>query len=164
MKTSATDCCIFQSTALFEFAMHYTKKTTINKQILCRFQKKFFQGSENWNSLSFFRCFVPCPAFLWAEKLSRSVVLPPKNAQRLIGRHFFFTPLIWHRLKSPLSKLYGEKTPLGAAKSLEVTFPCFSAWAPFCKCGWPHHISRSGCGPDWLKEVLINHRLQTSNN
>ena len=43
----AADCCIFQSTALFEFAVHYTKKTTINMQILCRFQKNFFQGSEN---------------------------------------------------------------------------------------------------------------------
>ena len=30
---------------------------------------------------------------------------------------------------------------------------CFSAWAPFCKCGWRHHISRSGCGPDWLMAV-----------
>ena len=26
---------------------------------------------------------------------------------------------------------------------------CFSAWAPFCKRGWRHHISRYGCGPDW---------------
>ena len=42
----ATDCCIFQSTALFEFAMHYTKKTTINKQILCRFQKFFFKDQK----------------------------------------------------------------------------------------------------------------------
>ena len=33
--------------------MHYTKKTTINKEILCRFQKKFFQGS--WKlKLTFF--------------------------------------------------------------------------------------------------------------
>ena len=86
------------------------------------FKKKFFQGSENWDSPSFFRCFAPCPAFLWAEKLSCSVVLPPKNAQTFIGRHFFFTPLISHCLNSQLSKYYGEKTLLGAVKSLEVTF------------------------------------------
>ena len=32
---------------------------------------------------------------------------------------------------------------------------CFSAWAPFCKCGWRHHISRSGCGPDWPLHSLL---------
>ena len=100
----ATDFCIFKSTALFETALHYTKQTTINKQILCRFQKNFFQRSKKWHSPSFFRCFAPCRAFLWAEKLSCSVVLPPKNAQTFIGRHFFFTPLISHCLKSQLSK------------------------------------------------------------
>ena len=52
-----------------------------------------------------------------------SVVLPPKNAQTFIGRHFFFIPLISHCLKSQLSKKYGERTLLGAAKSQEVTFP-----------------------------------------
>ena len=35
----ATDCCIFHSTALFEFAMHYTKQTTIKKQIYVDFKK-----------------------------------------------------------------------------------------------------------------------------
>ena len=154
----ATDCCIFQSTALFEFAMHYTKKTTINKQILCRFQKNFFQGSENWNSPSFFRCFAPCPAFLWAEKLSCSVVLPPKNEQTFIGRHFFFTHLISHCLKSQLSEWYGKKTLLGAEKSLEVTLPRVSPrgrhFANVGECGWRHHISRSGCGPDWSLNIF----------
>ena len=100
----ATDFWIFKRTALCETALHYTKQTTINKQILCRFQKNFFQRSKKWHSPSFFRCFAPCRAFLWAEKLSCSVVLPPKNAQTFIGRHFFFTPLISHCLKSQLSK------------------------------------------------------------
>ena len=36
---------------------------------------------------------------------------------------FFFTPVISHCLKTQLSKEYGGKTLLGAAKSLEVTFP-----------------------------------------
>ena len=120
-----TDCCILQSTALLEFAMHYTKKTTTNRQILCTFQKIFFSRIRKLKLTFFFRCFAPCPAFLWAEKLSCSVVLAPKNAQTLIGRHFFFTPLISCCLKSQLSKWYGEKTLIGAAKSLEVTFPRF---------------------------------------
>ena len=95
---------IFKSTAPCETALSYTKQTTINKQILCRFQKKFFQRSKKWHSPSFFRCFAPCRAFLWAKKLSCSVVLRPKNAQTFIGRHFFFSPLIYQCLKSQLSK------------------------------------------------------------
>ena len=100
----ATDFCIFKSTVLCETALRYTKQTTINKQILWKFQKNFFQRSKKWQSPSFFRCFAPCRAFLWAEKLSFSVILPPKNAQTFNWRHFFFTPLIYHCLKSQLSK------------------------------------------------------------
>ena len=149
-RERATDCYIFQSTALFEFAMHYTKKTTINKQILCRFQKNFFQGSENWNSPSFFRCFAPCPAFLWAEKLSCSVVLPPKNAQTFIGRHFFLhIPDFSLSKVTALKVLWGKDTSRRSKEPGSDLSPCFSAWAPFCKCGWRHHIFRSGCGPDW---------------
>ena len=89
-------------------AQHYVKLlcTTPNRplSILCRFQKNFFQRSKKWHSLSFFGCFAPCRAFLWAEKLSCSVVLPPKNAQTFIGRDFLFTSLISHCLKSQLSK------------------------------------------------------------
>ena len=132
--------------------MHYTKKTTINKQSLFRFQKNFFQGSENWNSPSFFRCFAPCPAFLWGEKLSCSFVLPPKNAQTFIGRHFFL-----HTTDFSLSKFTALKVVWGKDTSRRSKVPgsdlpsFFSAWAPFCKCAWRHHISRSGCGPDWWR-------------
>ena len=37
-----THYCKFKRTALSENALHYDNKTTINKQILCRFQKIFF--------------------------------------------------------------------------------------------------------------------------
>ena len=50
----ATDFCIFKSTALCETVLHYTKQTTINKQILSRFQKKFFQRPKNDTHLLFF--------------------------------------------------------------------------------------------------------------
>ena len=46
---------IFKSTALCETALSYTKQTTINKQILCRFQKKkFSKGPKNYTHLLFF--------------------------------------------------------------------------------------------------------------
>ena len=47
--------------------------------------------------------------------------------------------VVWGKDTSRRSKEPGSDLP-----------SCFSAWAPFCKCGWRHHISaRSGCGPDW---------------
>ena len=45
--------------------------------------------------------------------------------------------LVWGKDTSRRSKEPGSDLP-----------SCFSAWAPFCKCGWRHHISKSGCGPD----------------
>ena len=95
----ATDFCIFKSTALCETALHYTKQTTINKQILCRFQKNFFQRSKKWHSLSFFPCFAPCRAFLWV--FCRFTSQERTNVHRTA---FFFIPLISHCLKSQLSK------------------------------------------------------------
>ena len=149
----ATDCCIFQSTALFEFAMHYTKKTTINKQILCRFQENFFRGSEKWNSPSFFRCFAPCPAFLWADKLShaRSFYLPrtyKRWSDGIFSRRPWFLKVLSHSSQSSMGK-DTSKRRIEPGSDLPSRF---SAWAPFCKCGWRHHISRSGCGPDWWNE------------
>ena len=48
----ATHYCKIKRTALCENALHYDNKTTINKKILCRFQKKFLQRSKNWHLLS----------------------------------------------------------------------------------------------------------------
>ena len=52
--------------------------------------------------------------------------------------------VIWGKDTSRRSKEPGSDLP-----------SCFSAWAPFCKCGWRHHISRSGCGPDccWIMHI-----------
>ena len=54
----ATHYCKFKRTALCENALLYDNKTTINKQILCKFQKIFFQTSKNWHTSSTFRCFA----------------------------------------------------------------------------------------------------------
>ena len=47
---------------------------------------------------------------------------------------------VWGKDTSRRSKEPGSDLP-----------PCYSAWAPFCKC---HHIFRSGSGPDCWKRVL----------
>ena len=53
-----THYCKFKHTALCENALHYDKKTTINKQILCRFQKmmKVWKSNlKNHLKIGFFR-------------------------------------------------------------------------------------------------------------
>ena len=47
--------------------------------------------------------------------------------------------VVWGKDTSRRSKGPGSDLP-----------SCFPAWAPFCKCGWRHHISKSGCGPDCI--------------
>jgi len=48
-----------------------------------------------------------------------------------------------------LKVVWGKDTSRRSKEPESDLPPCFSAWAQFCKCGWRHHLSRSGCGPDW---------------
>ena len=65
------------------------------------------------------------------------------------------TAFFLHTPDFSLSKVTAFKVVWGKDTSRRSKEPgsdlpsCFSEWAPFCKCGWRHHISRSGCGPDW---------------
>ena len=141
----ATDYCIFQSTALFEFAVHYTKKTTINNQILCRFQKIFFKDQKIETHLLCLDVFRLVRHFF---ELKNSRV---RSRRTNVHRTAFFL----HTPDFSLSKVTAFKVVWGKDTSRRSKEPgsdlpsCFSEWAPFCKCGWRHHISRSGCGPDW---------------
>ena len=117
----ATHYCKFKRIALCENALHYDNKTTINKQILCRFQKYFFQRSKNWNTPSIFICFAPRQVDLWAETLPFSVVLPLENTQNFISCHFFPTRLLPHHSNAKLLKYWGKRSLLGVAKSWKVT-------------------------------------------
>ena len=64
------------------------------------------------------------------------------------------TAFFLHTPDFSLSKVTALKVVWGKDTSRRSKEPgsdlpsCFSAWAPFCKCGWRHHISRSGC--NWL--------------
>ena len=152
----AAECCIFQSTALFEFAMHYTKTTTINKQILCRFQKVFFKDQKN--SPSFFRCFAPLSGISLSWK---TLVLGRSTSRERTNVHQ--TAFFLHTPDFSLSKVTALKVAWGKDTSSRSKEPgsdlpsCFSAWAPFRKCGWRHHISRSGCGPDCYSCKIFRH-------
>ena len=67
------------------------------------------------------------------------------------------TAFFLHTPDFSLSKVTALKVVWGKDTSRRSKEPgsdlpsCFSAWAPFCKCGWRHHISRSGWGPDCLE-------------
>ena len=147
----AADCCIFQSTALFEFAMHYTKKTTINKQILCRFQKNVFQGSENWNSLFFLDILRLSGISLSWKTLVFGRFISQERTHVHRMAFFLHTPDFSLSKVTALKVVWGKDTSRRSKEPGSDLPSCFSAWAPFCKCGWRHHISRSGFGPDCWK-------------
>ena len=71
------------------------------------------------------------------------------------------TAFFLHTPDFSLSKVTALKVVWGKDTSRRSKEPgsdlpsCFSACAPFCKCGWHHHISRSGCGPDWPIVIFL---------
>ena len=56
----ATHYCKFKHTALCQNALLCDNKTTINKQILCRFHIFFFKDQKIETHLSIFKCFALC--------------------------------------------------------------------------------------------------------
>ena len=71
------------------------------------------------------------------------------------------TAFLRHTPDFSLSKVTALKVVWGKDSSRHSKEPgtdlpsCFSAWAPFCKCGWRHHISRSGCGPHCFNFLIL---------
>ena len=55
-----------------------------------------------------------------------------------------------------LKEIWGKDTSRRSKEPGSDLPSCFSAWAPFCKYGWRHYISRSGSGPDWLKSFTVD--------
>ena len=104
----ATHYCKFKHTALCENALHYDNKTTMNKQILCRFQK-------------FSRCFAPCQVDLWAETFPFSAFLSLENTQTSSVAIFFHTHVLPHHSKTQLLRYCGKRSFKGVAKSWKVT-------------------------------------------
>ena len=145
----ATHYCKFKHTALCENALQYDNKTTINKQILCRFQNFFFfQKSKNWNTHSIVRYFAPCQVDLWAETLPFSAVLPLENTQSSSVAIFSHS---WasSSFKGAAPRVLWEKVISRRSKELKSDpRSCPLVRGPCWKFGWRHHISSSGCGTD----------------
>ena len=110
----ATHYCKFKHTALRENALYYDNKTTINKQILCRFQKK-------WNTPFYLQMFCA----LSGRSLSWNTLVFSRFTSRehanFVGCHFFHTHVLPHHSKAHLLRYCGIRSFLGVAKSWKVT-------------------------------------------
>ena len=98
------------------------QKTAINKQILCRFQKKnVFQTSKNWNTLFYLQIFCA----LSGRSLSWDTPVFSRFISRehaiFIGCHFFHTHVLPHHPKTQLLRYCCKRSFLGVAKSWKVT-------------------------------------------
>ena len=117
----ATHYCKFKHTALCQNALLCDNKTTINKQILCRFHNCFFKDQKIETHLSIFKYFALCQVDLWAETLPLSAVLPLENTQTSSDAIFFHTHVFPRHTKAQLLRYCGKRSLLDVAKSWKVT-------------------------------------------
>ena len=120
-------------------AQHYVKmlcinnnKTTINKQILWRFKKCFFQRSKNWNTPFYLQMFCALSGRSVSWNTPFFSHFTSREQANLIGCHFFHSHVLPRHSKAHLLRCCGERSFLGVAKSWKVTLdrvPWF--WAPF---------------------------------
>ena len=151
----ATHYCKFKHTALCQNALLCDNKTTINKQILCRFHNCFFKDQKIETHLSIFKYFALCQVDLWAETLPFSAVLPLENTQTSSDAIFFLHSRASSSYKGAAPKVLWEKVTSRRSKELKSDpGSCPLVWAPCWKFGWRHHMSSSGCGPDWYIVVV----------
>ena len=154
MKTSTWTA---QLTVASSKAQHYLnslcttpKRPPSTSKFYVDFKKKFFQGSWKFKLTFFFRCFFA----LSGISLSRKTLVFGRftsQERRNIHRTAFFlhTPDFLLSKVTALQVVWGKDTSKRSKEPGSDLPSCFSAWARFCKYGWRHHISRTGCGPDW---------------
>ena len=151
----ATHYCKFKHTALCENALHCGNKTTINEQILCRFHNFFLQRSKNWNTPFYLQMFCA----LSGRSLSRNTPVfscfTSREHADFIGCHFFSHSRASSSYKGAAPKVLWEKVISRRSKELKSDpGSCPLVWALCWKFGWRHHMSSSGCGPDWYIVVI----------
>ena len=117
----ATHYCKFKHTALCENALHYDNKTTINKQILCRFQKNCFQRSKNWNTPFYPQMFYALSGRSLSWNTPVFSRFTPREHANFISCHFFHTHVLPHHSKTQLLRYCGTRSFLGLAKSWKAT-------------------------------------------
>ena len=111
--------------------------------------KKIFSKVQKM-TLTFFSMFCSLSGISLSWKTLVFGRFTPQERTNVHRTAFFLhTPNFSLSKVTALKVVWGKDTSR-RSKEQGIDLPsCFSAWAPFCKCGWRHHISRSGCGPDW---------------
>ena len=115
------------------------------------FKKNFFQGSEIETHFLFLDVFRLVRHFfeLKNPRVRSFYLSRTHNVHRTA--FFLHTPYFSLSKFTALKVLWGKDTSRRSKEPGSDLLSCFSGWAPFCKCGWRQHISRSGCGPDWWR-------------
>ena len=151
----ATHYCKFKHTALCENALHYDNKTTINKQILWRFEKNFFQASKKWNIPFYLQMFCALSGRSLSWNTPVFSCFTSREHADFIGCHFFSHSRASSSYKGAATEVLWEKVISRSSKELKSDpGSCPLVWAPCWKFGWRHHMSNSGCGPDWYIVVI----------
>ena len=111
--------------------------------------KKFFPKVQKMTLTFFFSMFCSLSGISLSWK---TLVFGRFTSQERTNVHrtafFLHTPDFSLSKVTALKVVWGKDTSRRSKEPGSDLPSCFSAWAPFCKCGWRHPISRSGCGPD----------------
>ena len=106
-------------------AQHYVKmlcinnnKTTINKQILWRFKKCFFQRSKNWNTPFYLQMFCALSGRSVSWNTPFSAILPLEN-KRTSSVAIFFTLMCFSSFKGASPKVLWGKVISRRSKELK---------------------------------------------
>ena len=114
-----THYCKFKRTALCKNALHYDNKTPINKQILCRFQKLFFQTSKKCHTPFYLQmfCALSGRSLSWSTPVfSRFTAWEHAN---LAGCHFFLHSCASSSFKDAAPKVLWKKVISSRSKELK---------------------------------------------
>ena len=114
------------------------------------FTKKFLKDRKNCYVPSFPICLAPGQTNLCAESPPISIVSRLNRMRNFNGCNFFHACLFPYCSNAWFPKYCGKKGTSQPRKELRSDpASCPFVWAPSWKVGWRHHISSSGCGPDW---------------
>ena len=140
--------------ALQKFAHGATHYCKFKHAALCK-NSLHCKNQNIETHLSIFKCFAPGQVDLWAETLPFSAVLPLENTQTSSDAICFSHSRVSSSYKGAATKVLWEKVISRRSKELKSgPGSCPLVWAPFWKFGWRHHMSNSGCGPDWYIVVI----------
>ena len=134
------------------FALHQTDH--YQQANFMQISKKCFPKVQKMTLTFFFSMFCSLSGISLSWK---TLVFGRFTSQERTNVHrtafFLHTPDFSLSKVTALKVVWGKDTSRRSKEPGSDLPSCFSAWAPFCKCGWRHHIFRSGCGPDWQGSI-----------